>query len=179
MWHTFVQDTIRRVAKSYGHGQNLELPDNLPIDKVTKHAFSILGEQGIIRSAQNHFCPECTHEYKDSADVIIDDDPAALLGIDENRVVPQLQAGDTVQAQDIEEEEQEQEEDGEMARDEDDETDGSMGTDQSPMEVDEASVSSPSPTPSEEIKVPVKMVVLDGIVMGPIVSTQLQFLCKW
>ena len=179
VWHTFVQDTIRRVAKSYGHGQNLELPDNLPIDKVTKHAFSILGEQGIIRSAQNHFCPECTHEYKDSADVIIDDDPAALLSIDENRVVPQLQAGATVQAQDIEEEEQEQEEDGEMARDEDDGTDGSMGTDQSPMEVDEASASSPSPTPSEEIKVPVKMVVLDGIVMGPTVSIQLQFLCKW
>jgi hypothetical protein len=72
----------------------LELLDGLPIDEVTKHAFNTLGENGIIRSAQNHFCSECTQDYKRAADRITGDDPAALVGIDENRSVPVLQGED-------------------------------------------------------------------------------------
>jgi hypothetical protein len=34
-------------------GFDLELPDNLPIDEVTKQAFRILGENGIIRCASD------------------------------------------------------------------------------------------------------------------------------
>jgi hypothetical protein len=57
---------------------------------VTKQAFSILGENGIICAADQHTCGECTQPYKKTADIITGDDPAALVGIDENRNVPAL-----------------------------------------------------------------------------------------
>jgi hypothetical protein len=88
IWHTYVQESIRRVAKPSGH--SLELLDELPIEEVTKHAFLSLGEEGVIRSAEDHFCSECTHDYKNVADRITADDPAGLIGVDENRVVPAL-----------------------------------------------------------------------------------------
>src|SRR6202040_2214733 len=82
------QESIRNVAKS--SGQSLELKDELPIEEVTKHAFMLLEEDGVIRSAENHFCSECTHDYKRTADQITGDDPAALIGVDENHDVPVL-----------------------------------------------------------------------------------------
>jgi hypothetical protein len=64
----------------------LELPDELPIAEVTKHAFISLGEGGVIRSAEDHFCSECTHTFKHTADIITGDDPdhdvPALTGED-------------------------------------------------------------------------------------------------
>ena len=60
IWHTFVQESVRRVAQSTGH--TLEIQDGLPIGDVTKHAFLSLGEQGDIRCAENHFCSELTLE---------------------------------------------------------------------------------------------------------------------
>ena len=62
VWHTFVQETIRRVAQA--SNAVLELQDGLSINDITRHAFNQLGENGIIRSAENHFCSECTHDYK-------------------------------------------------------------------------------------------------------------------
>jgi hypothetical protein len=62
VWQAFIQESVRKVAS--GSGFDLELPDRLPIAEVTKHTFNILGEQGIIRSAEGHACSECTHEYK-------------------------------------------------------------------------------------------------------------------
>ena len=62
------------------------------IDKVTKHAFKILGE-GIIRNADQHSCGECTHPYKSTADRIVNN-PAALLGVGEDCVVPALEGED-------------------------------------------------------------------------------------
>ena len=64
IWHTFIQ--------------------------VTKQAFIQLENNGGIRDAQNHSCSECTHEYKETADRIMGDDPAAVLGVDENHQVPVL-----------------------------------------------------------------------------------------
>ena len=49
-----------------------------------------MGESGIIRSADHHQCSECTHAYKATADIITGDDPAAVVGVDENRVIPAL-----------------------------------------------------------------------------------------
>ena len=46
VWQTFVQESIRTIASSFG--LNLELEDGLPINQITKHAFTILGERGII-----------------------------------------------------------------------------------------------------------------------------------
>ena len=40
--------------------------------------------------ADGHQCSECTQPYKRVADVITGDDPAALVGVDEQRAVPVL-----------------------------------------------------------------------------------------
>jgi len=118
----------------------LELADGLAIAEVTKQAFIQLGENGIIRNAENHFCSECTHEYKATPDRITGDDPAAVLGIDENHQVPVLTGEDAVLAV----------QDAARAR----------FAAENAMDVDR------SPSPDEEAS-PVKMVVMDGVVMGP------------
>ena len=49
-----------------------------------------MGENGIICAADEHACKECTQPYKKTADIITGDNPAALVGVDENRAVPAL-----------------------------------------------------------------------------------------
>ena len=73
---------------------NLILPDKLSITEVTLEAFAILGECGIIRSPNRHECSECTHTYRATTDLIAAEDPAAVVGIDENRAVPTLEQPD-------------------------------------------------------------------------------------
>ena len=136
IWHTYVQESIRRVAKFSGH--SLELLDELPIEEVTKHAFLSLGEGGVIRSAEDHFCSECTHVYKRVADRITADDPAALIGVDENHPVPILTGENAALAV----------QDAARAR---------LNA-ETAMDVDRSS------SPLEEA--PIKLVVLDGVVMG-------------
>ena len=68
----------------------MDIQDGLSIDEVTKEAFNILGEDRIIRAADGHHCSECTQPYKHTADIITADDPAALVGVDDNRDVPVL-----------------------------------------------------------------------------------------
>ena len=46
------------------------------------------GQRGLIEGARNHSCTECTQPFKEVADHITGGDPAAVLGIDENRAVP-------------------------------------------------------------------------------------------
>ena len=142
VWQAFVQESIRSVAT--GSNITLMLQDALPIDEVTKEAFNNLGANGVIKSASDHACSECTHEYKETADVITGEDPAALVGIDENRVVPvlvgenaDLAAQDAAQAREN------------AANIQDRRADA--------MDVDNSSA-------------PVVMAVVDGIVMGPTVS---------
>jgi hypothetical protein len=88
VWQAFVQETTRTIASSFNI--NLQLPDNLAIEDVTKEAFTLLGENGIIRAANQHSCGECTQHYRHTADTMPGVDPAAVVGIDENRVVPGL-----------------------------------------------------------------------------------------
>jgi hypothetical protein len=127
VWQAFIQESIRVIASS--SDTDLILCDNLPIHEVTAQAFAILGEGGIIQSANHHECSECAHPFKAAPEFITGDDPAAVVGIDENRTVPALQgpASDlpAAAAQSVPEEEA--------------------------MDIDHA---------------PVRMVVLDGIVMG-------------
>jgi hypothetical protein len=132
-----VQESIQRVAKA--SDQSLELADELPIAEVTKHAFISLGEEGVIRSAEDHFCSECTHTFKQTADILTGDDPAALIGIDENHDVPSLTGEDADLAV----------QDAAQAR---------LNA-ETAMDIDR------SPSPDEET--PVKLVVLDGVLMGP------------
>jgi hypothetical protein len=140
VWQAFVQESVRTIAAQ--SQLNLELRDGLSIDEVTKEAFELLGENGIIRAADKHACSECTQVYKRSADIITGDDPAAVAGNDENRVVPPLVGEDAELAIN----------DAAHAR-ENARNQAATIADQD-MDVDHA---------------PVKMVVLDGIVIGPVV----------
>ena len=133
-----MQESIRTVARS--SKSNLEMADRLAIAEVIKQAFIQLGENGVIRSAENHFCSECTHEYKATPDRITGDDPAAVLDINENHQVPVLTREDARLAV----------QDAARAR----------FAAANAMDVET------SPSPDEEAS-PVKMVVMDGVVMGP------------
>jgi hypothetical protein len=53
----------------------------LAIKDITKTAFQVLGESGIIRSADHHQCEECTHAHKATADILTGDDPAGVVGM--------------------------------------------------------------------------------------------------
>jgi len=68
VWQAFVQESIRSIAAT--SNINVELQDGLAIDDVTKEAFSLLGENGIINAADQHACKECTQPYKHTADVL-------------------------------------------------------------------------------------------------------------
>jgi hypothetical protein len=136
VWQAFVQESLRMVASS--SDTNLTLPDKLTIDEVTTQAFDILGEKGVIRSANDHQCQDCTHPYKSVSDVLTPDDPAAVVGIDENRLVPALVGPEAPLAV----------RDAALARQQATEHHINVGDD---MDVDNA---------------PVRMVVVDGIVMG-------------
>jgi hypothetical protein len=135
IWHAFVQESIRQVAAFNKY--TLEIPEGLTIAQVTKHAFEMLGEEGIIRNADKHSCSECTQPYKLTAARIGNSDPAALLGVDENHVVPALEGEDADLAV----------QDAAQAR---------LNA-HNAMDIDDI----------DDDKAPVKLVVMDGQVMGP------------
>ncbi len=81
IWQAFVQESIRFIASNLN--VNLTLQDGLSIDEVTKQAFNTLGEDGIIRAAEQHTCEECAHKHKESADVILSNDISGMVGMDE------------------------------------------------------------------------------------------------
>ena len=164
IWHIFVQESVRRVAKS--SGKTLKLPDNLPIHEVTKNAFSELGANGKILSAQGHTCPECTQPYKATADRITGDDPAGILGVDEDRNVPALTEGAAAAAQEAVQNVAYARRDAGNAEDRDTDM---ISQSSSSDSGDSTSEGNPPPTEHAETST-VKMVVMDGIVMGPTVS---------
>jgi hypothetical protein len=158
VWQAFIQESVRKVASVSGF--ELELPDRLAINEVTKEAFKILGEDGVIRSADKHSCSECTHEYKSEADKISEtDNPAGLIGVDENHRVPDFQGEDRddpiaaaankgITSSRVSEDE---------SMDVDSPSDDSMSSDSNNDDDDEEEME-----PST-----VHMVIMDGIVMGP------------
>lgn len=91
IWQAFVQDSLQTIAAE--SNIHIELNDPLNITEVTTQAFEILGEQGVIRSADQHSCSECTQPYKKTSDSIMND-PAAVVGVDENQDIPPLQEAD-------------------------------------------------------------------------------------
>ncbi|KAF8878976.1 hypothetical protein CPB84DRAFT_1817459 [Gymnopilus junonius] len=87
----FVQESLCTVAEE--SNINVEMDDALAIKDVTIEAFSILGENGVIRAADKHACPECTQEHKEHSEVVFNN-PAAVVGVDlDDDVVPPLAAG--------------------------------------------------------------------------------------
>jgi len=70
--------------------------DNLAIDEITKEAFLVLGENGVIRAADQHACSEYTHDYIATTS---DNTPiahsAAVVGVDEDVEQSSQQATDS------------------------------------------------------------------------------------
>lgn len=93
IWQAFVQDSLRTIATESNIDVELNYPLN--IKEVTAQAFELLGEQGIIRAADKHACSECTQPHKRTSDAIMND-PAAVIGVDENHNVPPLAETDEV-----------------------------------------------------------------------------------
>ena len=79
IWQAFVQPSVCTIAQECEI--DAEFDDGLNIKEVTTQAYSLLGENGIIRAADQHACADCTQEYKKTSDVVFDD-PAAVVGID-------------------------------------------------------------------------------------------------
>jgi hypothetical protein len=136
VWRVFVEESIRTIASS--SATDFSVRHGLAIKDITKTAFQVLGESGIIRSADHHQCEECTHAHKATADILTGDDPARVVGVDENRAIPALAGPDANLAI----------WDAQIARDR---AAHQAQMDDVLMDLDHA---------------PVRMVVLDGIVMG-------------
>ena len=98
-----------------------------------------MGDNGIIWAADWHACNECTQAYKSAEDILPNIDSAALVGVDENRAIPGL-IGEANQAATQIADQLEQ--------------NSPMSSNEADMDVDHA---------------PVKMAVVDGIVMGSLV----------
>jgi CxC5 like cysteine cluster associated with KDZ transposases/CxC6 like cysteine cluster associated with KDZ transposases len=122
IWQAFVQESIRTVPSVAKI--ELTVHDNLGIDEVTKEAFSVLGENGVIRAADQYTCSECTHDYieRTSSSITTAANSADIVGIDD---------------------------DAEQSANSDS---SSESTSENAMNVEKA---------------PVKMVVVDGICIGP------------
>ena len=87
-WQAFVQESTQTIAASAQ--VNLELNDGLAIDEVTKEAFNILGENGLIRAADQHSCIQCAQKYKATSDINNNTNPAFVAGVDEDQAVPPI-----------------------------------------------------------------------------------------
>ena len=145
IWQAFVQESIRMVASV--NGDELSLPENTDISTVTKLAFQKLGQKGVLPIGLNHSCSACKQPHKADADIVGNDDPAAIVDADENENVPALvgedaevSAANTAQAR----------QETQRRREQLDHT----------MDVDD----------NLNRKEDVEMIILDGIVMGPTVS---------
>jgi hypothetical protein len=94
-----------------------------------------LGENGIIRAADQHACAECTQKYKKTSDVVFDD-PAAVVGMDAT-----------------------------------DENIPAMASNHEEVQVDLPQIPDTIDDEMDVDAIPnIKMVVLDGVVMGPQVN---------
>lgn len=65
IWQAFVQESLRTIAAD--QDVDLKLNDMLPINDVTREAFSVLGQRGIISASAGHSCSECTQPYRAAA----------------------------------------------------------------------------------------------------------------
>ncbi len=85
IWQAFMQESICLVASS--SNIDLTMQDGLAIDEVARESFYILGQNGMIKEADQHACDECTHKYRRSADIVTTIDESATVGMEE--VAPQ------------------------------------------------------------------------------------------
>jgi hypothetical protein len=150
VWHAFIQESIRTIASN--KDINLELREDLSIDEVTAEAFAKLGNAGIIEPGKDHSCSECTQPYKPTADFMANDDPAAVIGADEHGAVPILRGEYAAVA----EHEAAAEREAAQIR-----ANNLNNPDVDAMDQD------------DEIFDDVKMIIMDGVVMSPMVNHML------
>jgi hypothetical protein len=58
IWAAFVHESIRQVSDVCGF--EFSIRDISSMDEVTQTAFTAFGNNGIIQSAENHSCDECS-----------------------------------------------------------------------------------------------------------------------
>jgi hypothetical protein len=81
IWAAFVYESVRQISDA--SGVEFFIRDTSSIDEVTQTAFTAFGNNGIIQSAENHSCEECSQPFRATSDVILNpNDPSALLGVD-------------------------------------------------------------------------------------------------
>jgi hypothetical protein len=149
IWQAFIQESIRTIASN--KGINLELPERLSIKEVAIQAFLKLGDAGMIEPAKKHACSECSQPYKAIADFVENEDPAAVLGADDNSAVPVLEGEDAEIAA------QETIAARARARARANQINSATGNDDA-MDIDYANST---------------MIILDGVVMSPTVSSSI------
>lgn len=82
IWAAFVYESIRQVSDA--SGIDFYIRDSASMEEVTQTAFITLGNNGIIQSAENHSCDECSQPYRARSDIILNpNDPSAVLGVDD------------------------------------------------------------------------------------------------
>jgi CxC5 like cysteine cluster associated with KDZ transposases len=92
IWAAFVYESIRQVSDA--SGVEFYIRDISSMDEVTQTAFAAFGNNGIIQSAENHSCGECSQPYRATSDVILNpNDPSALLGVDNPSAAEDIQSG--------------------------------------------------------------------------------------
>jgi len=130
IWQAFIHESTRTIAEE--SGIDVEFDDGLNIKEVAIQAYSLLGENGIIRAADKHSCAECTQKRRKTSDVVFDN-PAAVVGVDAtDDDIPELPE---------------------------------MAPDQEEIEVDQLHTSDDAM--DVDANQNIKMVVVDGVVMGP------------
>ena len=86
----FVQESIREISVT--SGIDFSIRDTASIEDVTHSAFAILGQSGVILSAENHSCAECSQPYRAQSDLVLNpDDHSAILGENIGTEVTQTQ----------------------------------------------------------------------------------------
>ena len=63
----------------------------MTIKEVAEEAFTKLGNAGMIEPGKAHSCSQCSQPYKAVAEFMVNEDPAAVIGVDENSAVPVLE----------------------------------------------------------------------------------------
>jgi hypothetical protein len=155
VWQAFIQESIRTISTA--KKIDLELKDNLTIKEVAAEAFAKLGNAGIIEPGKAHSCSQCSQPYKSIADFMVNEDPAAVIGVDENSAVPVLEGEyANLSAHETAVERQAARRRANIINNSESETDD--------MDVDYDNCT---------------MIVIDGIVFGPKVKTYKLFEYKW
>ena len=89
IWQAFVQESLRMQAAE--SNINFTTADALPIDEVTRDAFQVLANNGIITGSMQHSCDECTQKYRERATGTSAIDSSAIVGMEDASVTQQLQ----------------------------------------------------------------------------------------